>query len=123
GWRTRRAGSSSAPSTCGGRSTGCWRSPPPASRRCPTASTSARSRPRPRPAARARFAGSGPMVGFAGRLVYEKGVQDLLAAVPRLAAEHAGLRVVLAGDGPYKAELVEEIRGHRLHGVVSFTGF
>jgi glycogen(starch) synthase len=74
-------------------------------------------------AARSRFAGSGPMVGFAGRLVYEKGVQDLLAAVPRLAAEHDGLRVVLAGDGPYKAELLDEIRRHQLHNVVSFTGF
>ncbi len=74
-------------------------------------------------AARARFAGTGPMVGFAGRLVYEKGVQDLLAAVPRLAAEHQGLRVVLAGDGPYKAELVDEIRRHRLHDTVTFTGF
>ncbi|WP_203991933.1 glycosyltransferase family 4 protein [Virgisporangium aurantiacum] len=74
-------------------------------------------------AARARFAGTGPMIGFAGRLVYEKGVQDLLAAVPRLASEHAGLRVVLAGDGPYKADLVDEIRRHRLHNVVSFTGF
>jgi glycogen(starch) synthase len=74
-------------------------------------------------AARARFAGTGPMVGFAGRLVYEKGVQDLLAAVPRLAAEHDGLRVVIAGDGPYKAELVDGIRQHELHDVVSFTGF
>ena len=74
-------------------------------------------------AARARFAGTGPMIGFAGRLVYEKGVQDLLSAVPALAAEHAGLRVVLAGDGPYKAELVDEIRRHRLNNVVSFTGF
>ena len=74
-------------------------------------------------AARARFAGTGPLVGFAGRLVYEKGVQDLLAAVPRLASEHPGLRVVIAGDGPYKDDLVEVIRRHRLHQSVSFTGF
>ena len=35
-------------------------------------------------AARARFAGEGPLVGFAGRLVYEKGVQHLVAALPEL---------------------------------------
>ncbi|GAA1035572.1 glycosyltransferase family 4 protein [Virgisporangium ochraceum] len=74
-------------------------------------------------AARARFAGTGPMVGVAGRLVDEKGVQDLLAAVPRLAAEQDGLRVVIAGDGPYRSELVDEIRRHRLQNTVSFTGF
>ena len=74
-------------------------------------------------AARARFAGPGPLVGYAGRLVYEKGVQDLLAAVPRLASEHPGLRVVIAGDGPYKGDLLDVIRRHRLGQTVSFTGF
>jgi glycogen synthase len=43
--------------------------------------------------------------------------------VPRLAAEHPGLRVVIAGDGPYKDDLVEVIRRYRLHQTVSFTGF
>ncbi len=38
-----------------------------------------RARPRAVAAARARFAGDGPLVGFAGRLVYEKGVQHLVA--------------------------------------------
>ena len=66
----------------------------------------------PRPAR--RFAGDGPLVGFAGRLVYEKGVQDLIAAVPRLRAAHPGLRVVIAGDGPYRAELQAEARRLRL---------
>jgi glycogen(starch) synthase len=74
-------------------------------------------------AARSRFAADGPLIGYAGRLVYEKGVQDLLAAVPRLRAEHPGLRVVIAGDGPYKAQLQDQIRRHRLHREVSFTGF
>ncbi|GAA0511474.1 glycogen synthase [Paractinoplanes deccanensis] len=64
------------------------------------------ARPRAVAAARRRYAGpSGPLVSFAGRLVYEKGVQHLLAAVPSLRERHPGLRVVIAGDGPYRADL------------------
>jgi glycogen(starch) synthase len=64
------------------------------------------ARPRAVAAARRRYAGpDGPLVTYAGRLVYEKGVQHLLAAVPALRAHHPGLRVVIAGDGPYRAEL------------------
>nr|WP_221377961.1 glycosyltransferase family 4 protein [Actinoplanes polyasparticus] len=63
-------------------------------------------RPRAVAAARRRYAGGdGPLISFAGRLVYEKGVQHLLAAVPVLREQHPGLRVVVAGDGPYKKEL------------------
>ncbi|WP_373688216.1 glycosyltransferase family 4 protein [Actinoplanes aureus] len=64
-----------------------------------------RSRPRAVAAARARYAGDGPLVSYAGRLVYEKGVQHLLAAVPILRERHPDLRVVIAGDGPYREEL------------------
>jgi glycogen(starch) synthase len=74
-------------------------------------------------AARSRFAGNGPLIGYAGRLVYEKGVQDLIAALPELRANHPGLRVVIAGDGPHRAELQEEVRHRRLQRDVSFAGF
>jgi glycogen(starch) synthase len=73
--------------------------------------------------ARSRFAGAGPLIGFAGRLVYEKGVQHLVSAVPRLRVEHPGLRVVIAGDGPYRQELQEETRRLKLQRSVSFAGF
>jgi glycogen(starch) synthase len=75
-------------------------------------------------AARTRFAGDGrPLVGYAGRLVYEKGVQHLVGAVPRLRERHPGLRVVIAGDGPYRTELQEETSRLGLHDAVSFPGF
>ncbi|MFC0505925.1 glycosyltransferase family 4 protein [Micromonospora costi] len=74
-------------------------------------------------AARARFAGDGPLVTFAGRLVYEKGVQHLLAAAPRLRERHPGLRVVVAGDGPYREELEADVRRLGLAGTVSMPGF
>ncbi|MFI7576531.1 glycosyltransferase family 4 protein [Micromonospora sp. NPDC049497] len=81
------------------------------------------ARPRAVAAARARFAGDGPLVGYAGRLVYEKGVQHLVDAVPHLLQRHPGLRVVIAGDGPYRDELVERTRRLDLGESVRFAGF
>ncbi|MEV1286210.1 glycosyltransferase family 4 protein [Micromonospora sp. NPDC049679] len=79
--------------------------------------------PRAVASARARFAADGPLIGFAGRLVYEKGVQHLVHAVPHLRDRHPGLRVVIAGDGPYRPELQEEARRLKLDGTLAFAGF
>ncbi|MFG1889364.1 glycosyltransferase family 4 protein [Micromonospora sp. NPDC049051] len=73
--------------------------------------------------ARARFAGDGPLVTFAGRLVYEKGVQHLIAGLPRLRERHPGLRAVIVGDGPYRAELEAEVHRLGLGATVSLPGF
>jgi len=81
---------------------------------------------RPGPAAvqavRGRL-GTGPVLLYAGRLVYEKGVHDLLAALPRLRRRHPGLRVVVAGTGPYEGELRGQARRLRLGRAVVWTGF
>jgi glycogen(starch) synthase len=74
-------------------------------------------------AARARWAPDGPLVAFTGRLVYEKGVQHLLAAVPRMRRRHPALRVVLAGTGPEEPALREQARALRLGRAVEFAGF
>ncbi|MGA8113314.1 MAG: glycosyltransferase family 4 protein [Actinocatenispora sp.] len=74
-------------------------------------------------AARDRFGGDGPLVVYAGRLVYEKGVQDLIAAVPRLRRRFPGLRVVVAGDGKYADELTAEVARLRVGRTVRFAGF
>ncbi|MDI6101529.1 glycosyltransferase family 4 protein [Actinoplanes sp. NEAU-A12] len=81
-----------------------------------------RARPRAVAAARARYAGDGPLISYAGRLVYEKGVQHLLAAVPVLREHHPGLRVVIAGDGPYREEL-EVLAADAAGSGVTFAGF
>ncbi|KKK05735.1 glycosyltransferase family 4 protein [Micromonospora sp. HK10] len=81
------------------------------------------ARPRAVTSARARFAGNGPLVGYAGRLVYEKGVQHLVHAVPSLRRRHPGLRVVIAGDGPYRQELVDQARRLQVGETVRFAGF
>jgi glycogen synthase len=72
---------------------------------------------------RARLGAGGPIVGFAGRLVYEKGVQHLVGAIPQLRTEHPGLRVVISGDGPYRSELQDQAAKLRLGSSVTFTGF
>lgn len=76
------------------------------------------ARPRAIEAARRRYAGDGPLITYAGRLVYEKGVQHLLAAVPALRSRFPGLRVVIAGDGPHRPAL-EALATEG----VSFAGF
>lgn len=73
-------------------------------------------------AARWRYAGAGPLIGYVGRLVPEKGVRDLVAALPALRAAHPGLRAVVAGDGPYRQHVQEQVRALRLHRAISFTG-
>ena len=79
-----------------------------------------RARPRAVAAARTRYAGDGPLISYAGRLVYEKGVQLLLAALPELRDRFPGLRVVIAGDGPYREELEAQAAASP---EVSFAGF
>jgi glycogen(starch) synthase len=81
------------------------------------------AKPRAVASARKRFAGDGPLVGFAGRLVYEKGVQHLVQAIPQLRQRHPGLRVVIAGDGPYREELQQQASQLRLGRAVRFVGF
>jgi glycogen synthase len=73
--------------------------------------------------ARQRWAADGPLITYCGRLVHEKGVQDLLSAVPRLRRRHPGLRVVVAGTGPAEAELRARARSLRLGRSVAFAGF
>jgi glycogen(starch) synthase len=73
-------------------------------------------------AARARYAGAGPLVGFAGRLAYEKGVHHLISALPELRWRHPGLRMVIAGDGPHRADLQAQVINMKLDRAVSFTG-
>ncbi|MGH8791654.1 MAG: glycosyltransferase family 4 protein [Stackebrandtia sp.] len=73
--------------------------------------------------ARDRFAPQGPLLVYAGRLVHEKGVQDLLDAVPVLAERHPGLRVVVAGEGAYEPELRDQAARRHVADKVTFSGF
>jgi len=64
-----------------------------------------------------------PTLLFMGRLVPEKGVQVLLEAVRLLRGKFPGLRLVVAGRGPYEAHLRHLTRAYGPEKAVTFTGF
>ena len=67
----------------------------------------------PDPVARARgrrdlgIPEGAPAIGYAGKLVEEKGLRTLWAAFAEIAREREGAHLVLAGAGPLKDELVQ----------------
>ncbi|MEU7818593.1 glycosyltransferase family 4 protein [Pseudonocardia sp. NPDC049154] len=74
-------------------------------------------------AVRDRYApGDAPLLLFVGRLEYEKGVQDLLAALPRIRRRHPGARLLVAGTGTQRDLLRSEARRHRVGRAATFTG-
>ena len=73
--------------------------------------------------ARRRYApGGDPLLLYFGRLEWEKGVQDLLAALPDIRRDHPGTRLVIAGRGRHLEELVEQARKLRVRRAVDFAG-
>ncbi|HEY0487714.1 MAG TPA: glycosyltransferase family 4 protein [Mycobacteriales bacterium] len=73
-------------------------------------------------AVRRRYSGA-PLLVFAGRLVYEKGLQDILGALPRLRRRHPGLKLLVAGEGPEAENLRAQARRLRLGRAVDWLGF
>jgi glycogen(starch) synthase len=63
------------------------------------------------------------MLLLVGRLVYEKGFQLALAALPRLLERLPDLRVVVAGSGPHEASLRAQARDLGLLERVRFLGW
>jgi glycogen(starch) synthase len=59
---------------------------------------------------------------YFGRLEYEKGVQDLIAALPRIRRAHPGTRLLVAGTGTAAGQLIAAARAHRVRRSVTFTG-
>jgi glycogen(starch) synthase len=73
--------------------------------------------------ARATYSPSGePLLLYFGRLEWEKGVQDLLTALPRIRRRHPGTRLVIAGKGRHHTELVTLARKLRIRRAVDFAG-
>jgi glycogen(starch) synthase len=72
---------------------------------------------------RERYApGDAPVLLYFGRLEYEKGVHDLIAALPRIRRAHRGTRLVVAGTGTAQDQLVAAVETHRMRRSVTFTG-
>jgi glycosyltransferase involved in cell wall biosynthesis len=66
--------------------------------------------------------GPGPVLGFVGGLRPWHGVRTLPLLVERLSSRYPTLQLVLAGDGPLRAELVAAFAERRIGDRVVFTG-
>ena len=75
-------------------------------------------------AARQRWSHPGvPLLLYFGRLEFEKGVHDLVAALPRVRRAHPGTRLLVAGTGTQRRELEERARACRVRRSVAFLGY
>ncbi|MBX7430650.1 glycosyltransferase family 4 protein [Mycobacterium sp. Y57] len=72
-------------------------------------------------AARRRHPGPAELLYF-GRLEYEKGVHDAIAALPRIRRTHPGTTLTVAGDGTQHGFLVEQARRHKVLKATKFVG-
>ena len=63
-----------------------------------------------------------PELLFIGRLEYEKGVHEAIAALPRIRRTHPGTTLTIAGDGTQQDWLVEVARKHKVLRCVRFVG-
>jgi glycogen(starch) synthase len=59
---------------------------------------------------------------FVGRLEYEKGVHDAIAALPRIRRTHPGTTLTIAGEGTQQDWLVDQARKHRVLKATRFAG-
>lgn len=78
-------------------------------------------------AARWPFAPRRPRTGpaellYLGRLEYEKGVHDAIAALPRIRGAHPGTTLTVAGEGTQQDRLIECARKHKVLKAVRFVG-
>ena len=64
-----------------------------------------------------------PVLASIGRLSFEKGHADLIEALAVLARRGRRVSLVLAGDGPERSHLVEQIRSRGLEGSVLLPGY
>ena len=74
------------------------------------------------PFARRRHHPGPPELLYFGRLEYEKGVHDAIAALPRIRRTHPGTTLTIAGDGTQQDWLVEVARKNRVLKAVRFAG-
>lgn len=66
--------------------------------------------------------GSGPAIGFIGSFYDYEGIDLLIAAMPRLTARHAGVRLLLVGGGPMEQVLHEQAKASGAAAEIHFTG-
>ena len=65
----------------------------------------------------------GPLIFFVGRLVWEKGPDLLVSAMAEVVKVFPTARAVIAGRGPYRDHLLQQIRHMQLQERVELAGF
>lgn len=65
---------------------------------------------------------SSVVITFVGRLIYAKGVQDLIAAFPKVKKRVPNVKVLIVGDGPYKATLETLVNHNHCSENIVFLG-
>ena len=68
------------------------------------------------------FAADAPLILYAGRLVHQKGVDVLIAALDLLQHVRPSVRTLIVGAGPLQSELEETAHAFRLDERVKFLG-
>jgi len=66
--------------------------------------------------------GTGPVIGFIGSFYEYEGIDDLIAAMPRLCARHSGARLLLVGGGPREGALRAQAEVSPAHAAIRFVG-
>lgn len=62
-------------------------------------------------------------LGTVGTINWQKGIQYLISALPKIIREFPETKLVIVGEGAYKDHLKAQVKKMRLSGKVSFTGF
>jgi glycosyltransferase involved in cell wall biosynthesis len=67
--------------------------------------------------------GDEQLICYVGRLVYEKGVRTLIAALPEVRQQIPGVKLVIAGTGPMQDELRQLAHAYGVSNHVIFAGY
>ena len=62
------------------------------------------------------------VVGYIGRLSPEKGISEMLRAVPLVLAQDSRVRFLITGDGPLADDIRHRVHSAGLENIVRFTG-
>ena len=62
------------------------------------------------------------IITFVGRLINEKGVQDLICVFPNCQKTQRNLKLIIVGDGPFRKSLEDKASKSRSNGDIFFLG-
>jgi len=62
------------------------------------------------------------IVGYLGRLSPEKGIMNLVKAIPLILAQYEDVEFLIGGDGPSLPEIEEELKNDQFRGKVTLAG-